>query len=254
MSLWRHLCYFVTIAIGAHWRSCQSTLRLLVVECPGRQMPAQGDVRLELQSSKTVLYPSGPASIALDSSLQYIAYRAQNPSHFPSFEWMQALTGLSWMQVKIILLLEESTERALIQLLDDGNNSPRSQLTLSVLLCESGGKMLQYIYSRGAFLGDSPHPTKGSDQTNLAASTVPASLNSKQSLNHRGKEPVNVNVSSQVQTVAVPKSWKDWDKGTNQPNVELSYEPDPGEIIEREGPVAISSTRSSSTASKPLGS
>ncbi|KAJ3719291.1 hypothetical protein C8R42DRAFT_722983 [Lentinula raphanica] len=114
--------------------------------------------------------------------------------------------------------------------------------------------MLQYIYSRGAFLGDSPHPTKGSDQTNLAASTVPASLNSKQSLNHRGKEPVNVNVSSQVQTVAVPKSWKDWDKETNQPNVELSYEPDPGEIIEHEGPVAISSTHSSSTASKPLGS
>ncbi|KAJ3819477.1 hypothetical protein F5880DRAFT_1677117 [Lentinula raphanica] len=125
----------------------------------------------------------------------------------------------------------------------------------SALLCESGGKMLQYIYSRGAFLGDSPHPTKGSNQTNIAAtSTVPASLNNKQSLNHRGKEPVNVNVPSQVQTVAVPKSWKDWDKGTNKPNVELSYEPEPGEIPEHEGPVAGSSKPSSSIASKPLGS
>ncbi|KAJ4490684.1 hypothetical protein J3R30DRAFT_3694404 [Lentinula aciculospora] len=107
------------------------------------------------------------------------------------------------------------------------------------LLCEEGHRIFQFVKSRGA-PGDPPRPVK---KAKLMAVPMYSPAQSKTKTKAK-KKPVDI--QPQPQPIAVPLTKmapKDWDKETNQPNVDLTYELEPGEIFaDDETSVAGSST------------
>lgn len=110
--------------------------------------------------------------------------------------------------------------------------SSRNDARMS-LVCEAGERMLQFIKSRGAPppSDDPPRPVKKPRLEKLMAAPMHSIARAQPKTEAKRKQGEK---RFQMQASAVPKSIKkpkDWDSDTKQPNIDLAYELEPGEIV-----------------------
>ncbi|KAJ3861083.1 hypothetical protein EV359DRAFT_84673 [Lentinula novae-zelandiae] len=124
--------------------------------------------------------------------------------------------------------------------------SSRNDARIS-LVCEAGKRMQQFIKSRGAPSpsDDSPRPVKKPKLEKLMAAPMHSTTRPQLKIEAKRKRGEK---RLQLQASAVPKlikKPKDWDGETKQPNIDLAYELEPGEIVaDDEATVAGPSTSS----------
>lgn len=124
--------------------------------------------------------------------------------------------------------------------------SSRNDARIS-LVCEAGERMQQFIKSRGAPSpsDDSPRPVKKPKLEKLMAAPMHSTTRPQLKIEAKRKRGEK---RLQLQASAVPKlikKPKDWDGETKQPNIDLAYELEPGEIVaDDEATVAGPSTSS----------
>ncbi|KAJ3746066.1 hypothetical protein DFH05DRAFT_906756 [Lentinula detonsa] len=100
------------------------------------------------------------------------------------------------------------------------------------LLCETGESVLQFIRFPGVVPSrDQPRPTKKSKQEKLLAVPMHSLAGAKPKIVVKKQ----AEKQRQAQAITVPKKApKDWDEDTNQPGIDLTYELEPGEIVDAE--------------------
>ncbi|KAJ3848400.1 hypothetical protein EV368DRAFT_86662 [Lentinula lateritia] len=104
----------------------------------------------------------------------------------------------------------------------------------SSLVCEAGERMLQFIKSRGAPSSpsdDPPRPVKKPRLEKLMAAPMHSATRPQPKIETKRKQ-VEKRLQSHASAVSkLIKRPKDWDGETKQPNIDLAYELEPGEIV-----------------------